>query len=186
MGCPYETMGSGTLGIVDMFNWIRLLRSAVADRRGADEREARRRARERQEVAAFCAKVIVPALQDLQQGWERQGRKASICRDGTIFHITVWHERLVEFQYSIAACRRKRRKRRIDYVHPEAMTYEVDVQRVYALGEIRKTGRQKFAKQITAEYQQAARRVAGLSILGNTHRHRAGDGLAFPNPPFTA
>ena len=137
-----------------MFDWIRLIRRAVLTRRRAEDRQARRRAHERQEVAAFCTKVVAPTLQEMQQEWERLGRKVSIYRDATIFHITVWHDRMVEFQYSFAACRRKPR-RSLDHVHPEATTYLVDVQRVYALSEIRRTDRHKFAKQIAALYRQS-------------------------------
>lgn len=137
-----------------MLHWTRLLRRAVLSKHRAEEQQILRRSMERREVAAFCAKVVEPALQELQQEWERLGRRVSVCRDATIFRITVWHDRMVEFQYSIAACRR-RRHRRFGYVHPEAMTYSVDVERVYELSDIRRTDRHKFAKQIAAQYRQS-------------------------------
>lgn len=138
-----------------MFHWAQVLRRAVQSKHRADGRQASRRSQERAEVAAFCGKVVVPALQELQQEWERLGRRVSVCRDATIFHITVWHDRMVEFHYTIAACRRKRRFRRYGYVHPEATTYQVEAQRVYALSEIRRTGRHTFAKQIAEQYRQS-------------------------------
>lgn len=137
-----------------MFQWTTLLRRAVLNKQHATQRRAVRRAEERREVAAFCSKVVTPALHDLQAEWERLGRRVSVCRDATIFHVTVWHDRMVEFQYSIAACRRKRRQR-IGYVHPEATRYKVDVQRVYELSDIRRTDRHKFAKQVAAQYRHS-------------------------------
>lgn len=137
-----------------MFSWTQVLRSAVRSKTLAYDKDTSRRSQEREEVAAFCSKVVAPTLQDLKQEWERLGRTVSVYREATIFHITVWHDRMVEFQYSVAACRRKRRSRRYAYVHPEATTYSVEPKRVYSLGEIRRTDKHKFAKHIAAQYRQ--------------------------------
>lgn len=137
-----------------MFHLARTLRGMLSFALPTPEERAARRAHERREVAAFCAKVVSPALEDLKQEWERLGRSVSVCRDASIFHITVWHDRLVEFEYSVAACRRRRARQRVDRVHPEAITYTVEPKRVYTLSEIRRTDRHKFARQIAEQYRR--------------------------------
>lgn len=138
-----------------MFHWSQLLRSAIRSRVYAEEKRASRQWQEREEVAAFCSRVVAPALEDLKQELERLGRRVSVYRCERMFHITVWYDQVMEFQYSIAACRRKRRFRRYGYVHPAATTYQVEAKRVYTLSDIRRTDQHRFAKQVAAQYRQS-------------------------------
>lgn len=138
-----------------MFSLADRLRRAVLSKRRAEEERTSLKEREQREVAEFCANVIAPTLEEMKREWEQLGRKVSLYQDATIFHVTVWHERIMEFDYSIEACRRKRRSRRYGFVHPEAMTYKVESRRVYSVREIRRTDRKKFAKQLAEQYRQS-------------------------------
>lgn len=138
-----------------MFHWANLLRSAVRSKRNIHEERASRQSQERDEVDVFCRSVVAPALEELKQELESLGRRVSVYRCETMFHITVWYDRVVEFNYSIAACRRKRRVRRYGYVHPAATTYQVNAKRIYTLSDIRRTDQHRFAKQVAAQYRQS-------------------------------
>ena len=137
------------IGAITLTGWMEAARSRLAERR------ARRRTEERREVARFCAKVVGPALQQLAADWQRVGRSVSVQRDAMTFHVTVWYERMVEFQYSVGASRRKPRFPNQGDVHLSATTYVVAPQKVYALSEIRRTDRHRFARQVIEQYRRS-------------------------------
>lgn len=138
-----------------LFGWVGILRRTVARKSRADARDATRRTLERAEVASFCRNVLAPTLEDLKREWERVGRRVSIYRDASVFHLTVWHERVVEFDYSIRACRKKRSRWKYGLFHAAAAPYYVETSKVYTLAEIRRTNRDKLARQIVEQYRRA-------------------------------
>lgn len=135
--------------ISNLAHWVGNARARVGEWR------SRRRSDERREVARFCAKVIAPALRQLSDDWQRVGRSVSVQRNAMTFHITVWYERVVEFQYSVGASRRKPHFPSQANVHLSATTYVVEPQKVYALREIRRTDRHRFARQMIEQYRRS-------------------------------
>ena len=140
------------LGKATLRQWTEAVRARIAGRR------LRRRNAERREVARFCTKVVHPVLTQLSAEWRRVGRSVSVQRDAMTFHVTVWYERAVEFQYSVGATRRKPRRPSQSGVHPAATIYVKAPEKLYALSDIRRTDRHRFSREIIEQYRRSLAR----------------------------
>ena len=149
-----EACASGRCGVVCMFSWTLDLRRALVRKERQRDADAERLARERMEVATFCSQVLEPALDDLKAEFEKLGRAASIHRSRTTYHLTVGTDRMVEFAYSIKACRKRRTRWLFDYSTEVAVEYTSDVDRTYDLRDIRRTSRRKVVAQVIADYRK--------------------------------
>lgn len=137
-----------------MFSWTWDLRRALDRKERQRHADAVRLAGERREVEAFCSQVLEPALEDIRDELEQLGRTVAIHQTHATYHLTVRNGRTVEFDYSIKACRKRRRRWFYDYASEVAVEYASAVDRTYDLRDIRRINRRKVAAQIIEVYRR--------------------------------
>ena len=113
-----------------------------------------RLASERREVEAFCTGVLGPALESIRHELEQYGRTVSIERTRNTYHLAVQHGHGLEFDYSIKACRKRRRRWLYDFAGEVAVEYGSAVDLTYGLRDIRRIDRRKIVAHIMGAYRR--------------------------------
>lgn len=144
-----------------MFSWTLDLRRALVRKERQRDADAGRLARERREVAAFCADVLEPALEVIRAEFETLGRAVAIHRSRHTYHLTVGTDRTVEFAYAIKACRKRRIRWLFDYSTDVSVEYSSDVDATYDLRDIRRTSRKKIIARVIGDYRRRQRASPG-------------------------
>ena len=135
-----------------MFNWSTSIGRVLGEHVRARAAMERRLDREHLELSDFCARIVLPVMQDLARECEAYGRVAEVRREGHFASLTILQGGKVEFRYAILASRAKRRKSLNRY--RDSSGYGRDVDRVYSLREARRMDADKVARHIVTAYRK--------------------------------
>lgn len=150
--------------------WVDSLRRAVWRRHESEIEAALRRQREREAVERFCTEVLAPALDDFKQELERLGRAVAIARTGSVFEVTAWYDRTMEFDFTVRVCRRKRPRTLYGRIYGRSAATSSVPSITYSLREMRRTGRQQVCRQLVRKYRRALMPVSlAFYPWGNRH-----------------
>lgn len=135
-----------------MFNWSSSIGKVLGGHVRAQAARNERIARERLAISNFCARVVVPAMQNLGRECEAYGRNVDIRWEGNLVSLVVLNQDRVEFRYTVLANRHPARKPSGRY--RDSSGYGRDVNRVYSLRDAGRLGTSTVAKHIVAAYRQ--------------------------------
>src|SRR5690606_13644786 len=135
-----------------MFNWQTGIGKVLGDHLRAQAALDERTARERRELSDFCARAVLPALENLRRECEAYGRRVEIRREGHFVSLTALDGDKVEFRYAILASRNPGKRTRNRY--RDSLGYGRDVDRVYSLREARRLKPDHVARDIVAAYRR--------------------------------